>query len=519
MSQIYIKLLTTIGPNSWVEDRQHINKFTVSASGLRSYCNNATGYSEGGVNFEGYEKPILLHETYNNLKNYRFGIMGKSSNFTTETMYFYVDRLEYVTETLTRVYISPNYYLMYKDVLFCDIPGTITWSNLDSDSIPTKMSYTSGYVYERKFKFINTNDIRYIGLIYHDTVDNANIDWIYTFSFYSYSLIDLNAKIEQLGLIPDGITACQYIGWNLFDGESGVESILDAGQNIIAQRKKLLLYSGGTHVMATNISFEHNASCAMCVTDFVGNVVWQSKYHLDIINNNQRVMLFHRYCDVGLDGFNWRIQILSDNLNQTNLALKFTIPCLDWPLFSDTYLNYLIQQRPFNEELRRAQQRYQGFSSVVNIANSATTGAINGALMGPTGSLIGGLAGVVGGSISALGSTVALKGYNENISMVEDESYKIGTDMLLFASECMKTMIDSNYGPALYKISIDPISKAYTYDSGIHYHNVPMTFEQLKTLINNGTITKFAGVWDLKGGPESAMIELKQLFMNGVVIL
>ena len=464
MAKVYIKLFTDLYSYNKPPDKQHIFKFSVSYAGLRNYVNNTTGYTENGVNFEGFDKPIIVSASYHDIKNYTCMAIGGASNFTQFLYFCYIEKVEYVTSNLTRIYISPNYQHMYKDTLYSDIPGILYWSNLDSDIVPTQPVQGRGYTYE-KIKTLSTGEN--IFFTYHD--NSTNEDWIYQMSFPNEASIkscDIgNYIVSNLHLLLDSVIACQFSPWSVMEGNNNAEVISALDDVPLVTRCKFVDYQVGNIQVATTSDYVHNALESTVITDCVGNIVWESKYPID----SGVTFRTDIYCDLSMTGAIWRGNVTNRFVYNPqhieypmDLNFKFSIPCEDYPLFTDSYQLYSIQQRPYTIQLREAQQRYQGALSITNVASSTASGILSGlTFMGPIGALGMGASALAGSGINAIGNTIALENYNNDLNRVENEQSKVSSDLLSFTSENYKTMLSHYYGPAIYRKRIDVLSRDF----------------------------------------------------------
>lgn len=186
------------------------------------------------------------------------------------------------------------------------------------------------------------------------------------------------------------------------------------------------------------------------VTDAMGNLVWMS----DIGNYGPKIKMS---LNVTMTTARWLCYIQRDGV-YTNGECMFTIPCEPMDLFSNAFVSYYTQQRPFVERQRQIQKDEAAMNGVSNIASSMSQGAMVGMLGGPATALAGAVAGLVGSTVGVGLNYMTADSFNKAYQRNEDAQARMQSDNLRFEGCGLMDYTLGYTRPSFVEIEKDEVS-------------------------------------------------------------
>lgn len=185
----------------------------------------------------------------------------------------------------------------------------------------------------------------------------------------------------------------------------------------------------GEYEFTSTITESPSERSTIGITDSCGNLVWVSD--IDSLGPTIKFSL-----NVSMTTARWFGYIERDG-GYTNGECMFTIPCEPIDIFSDAFIAYYTQQRPFTEQQRYLQKQEAALNNIGNMASATSQGAMIGMLGGPVGAVTGAVAGLVGSAVGTAINYYTADSFAKAYQKIEDRQAKMQTDNLRFEGSAL----------------------------------------------------------------------------------
>ena len=423
----------------WIlfDNNKYMSNFANKTAQNNYFSSHADLTLTDDCKFTKYEEPILLYKSFDELFNYKYGRIRIDDNGD-NWVYFSIQKfvIETANKTWMNIDIDPWETFRYRTYSLSLGRGRIIRSSLNkSEKIMTAL--------QPKFK--NTKqlyDLRSGSYLYNNyclviLIHNSqtNKDWIAVvkvtsletlWNFLSphcihYVANALNVTDDDVigaWLSPFMIDTNNYVAGGItysWDDHSLGDLIVKAEYYDTFLENISKGYQTQTKTLNT-LWTSPDDEMTIGITDLRDNLVWVS----DNESSYNTVITLSFAISYGSCG--WNGYIKKDDNIQYSEGL-FTIPCEILDYFSDAFISYNVQQRPFIERQRAIQREQALVNSIGNIGQTAVMGGIGG---NPMGALAGGIIAGIGAGVDYFATDYYNKEYQEN----EDRQAKAQTDTL-----------------------------------------------------------------------------------------
>lgn len=407
------------------------------------------------VKFTKLGEPILLEKTIDELYPYTYGRMklNDSTNAYNNWYYFSIDHYEVERTNKTWVYFIIDYWETYRYSHTVDSTNKLQLgrSRISRCSLDLGCrimgAFTHQYTKQKKISDIDAGPESPVFPTWYNAIatyhDNANDkDYLVTLAStrrmsdligFNWSAIPSPGNLSQ-PFDPGNIMGIWFSPFPLAD--VGVMIWNDTGSgtnyNIAVFSQELSLFAfvrenpqlSWQNVWEVDFPDQPSERSKIGITDALGNLVWVS----DIGTYGPKIKLC---LNVTMTTARWLGYIQRDN-EYTNGECMFSIPCEPMDVFSNAFVSYYTQQRPFVERQRVIQKDEAAMNGVSNIASSMSQGAMVGMLGGPATALAGAVAGLVGSTVGVGLNYMTADSFNKAYQRNEDAQAKMQTDNLRF---------------------------------------------------------------------------------------
>lgn len=434
------------------------------------------------VKFTKLGEPILLEKTIDELYPYTYGRMklNESTDAYNNWYYFSIDHYEVERTNKTWVYFIIDYWETYRYShtagstnklqlgrsrisrcsldLGCRIMGAFTHQFTKQKKISEIVGRPEEPTYEKWYNAIAT---------YH--VNSTNKDYLLSVVStrrmsdligFNWSQVPLPTNMGGGNVDPGNIMGywfspfeIQTLGAQIWAYDNQNPQLLSVYaielSTFAFTREDRIL--GSTH-NEYEIDFpeQPNERSRIGVTDAMGNLVWMS----DIGNYGPKIKMC---LNVTMTTARWLCYIQRDGV-YTNGECMFTIPCEPMDLYSDAFVSYYTQQRPFVERQRQIQKDEAAMNGVSNIASSMSQGAMVGMLGGPATALAGAVAGLVGSTVGVGLNYMTADAFNKAYQRNEDAQARMQSDNLRFEGCGLSDYVLGYTHPSFVEIEKDEVS-------------------------------------------------------------
>lgn len=468
------------------------------------------------VKFSSLYNPVVLESTITGLFEYTYGriIFSQSERI----IYFSVNRFEIVTDSKSLLYYDIDYWETFRypisnDGNGCELgKGTIYRFSLDKPYRKIR-AYNPIYKSAVTFRPIVAPSKFSLVVCWHDNssgwdmvsvVQSSDKFELISNSWAKYRNFD-TSKVFSYWLSPFYINTDNYspqwqdVGHDLkmFDFEKSTFARLDFSYKLMD--------------LLPDWSEEYQIG----LTDANRNLIW-------IEDDNLRCKNIIIHLGVSMSGCSWYgFAFDGENPDYHNPANQFTIPCEPLDIFSDAFISYYSQERPFLEESRRIQRDQAFINGMTNMGTSVVGGAIAGSMVAPG---AGTVAGAIGGAISSVvGSTVGYetnKIFNKEIQRNEDRQAKMASDELRFNGTSISEIINLRTIASVVKIYPDSNTyQEYLNDVNTFGYFCDTEVDNVDNEIGDNVNVKITCNVNVENVPNIASVSIYNRLMNGVTFI
>lgn len=434
------------------------------------------------VKFTKLGEPILLEKTIDELYPYTYGRMklNESTDAYNNWYYFSIDHYEVERTNKTWVYFIIDYWETYR---YSHTAGSTNKLQLGRSRISRCSldlgcrimgAFTHQFTKQKKISDIDGRPEdpafeKWYGAIATYHVNSTNKDYLLSVVStrrmsdligFNWSQVPLPTNMGGGNVDPDNIMGywfspfeIQTLGAQIWAYDNQNPQILSVYaielSTFAFTREDRIL--GSTH-NEYEIDFpeQPNERSRIGITDAMGNLVWMS----DIGTYGPKIKLC---LNVTMTTARWLGYIQRDGV-YTNGECMFTIPCEPMDLYSDAFVSYYTQQRPFVERQRQIQKDEAAMNGVSNIASSMSQGAMVGMLGGPATALAGAVAGLVGSTVGVGLNYMTADAFNKAYQRNEDAQAKMQSDNLRFEGCGLSDYVLGYTHPSFVEIEKDEVS-------------------------------------------------------------
>ena len=408
------------------------------------------------VKFTKLGEPILLEKTIDELYPYTYGRMklNDSTNAYNNWYYFSIDHYEVERTNKTWVYFIIDYWETYRYShtagstnklqlgrsrisrcsldLGCRIMGAFTHQFTKQKKISEIVGRPEEPTYEKWYNAIAT---------YHDNATDK--DYLLTLVStrrmsdligFNWSQVPSPANPGTATIDPGSIMGFWFSPFEMkslgaqiwaYDVQNPLTMAVFAEElNLFAFVRENPQLFTDKNEYELDFPAQPNERSSIGITDAMGNLVWMS----DIGNYGPK---FKMSLNVTMTTARWLCYIQRDGV-YTNGECMFTIPCEPMDLFSNAFVSYYTQQRPFVERQRQIQKDEAAMNGVANITSSMSQGAMVGMLGGPATAVAGAIAGLVGSTVGVGLNYMTADSFNKAYQRNEDAQARMQSDNLRF---------------------------------------------------------------------------------------
>lgn len=381
--------------------------------------------------FTGYEQPVLINCSFDDLIDYKYGRISINGS---DWVYFSINRFMIERENKTWLYMDIDVWetFRYRNNGLRIGRGHVTrcsrnLSTRIKTALKPKFKNTREYDKLRVDNYIVNNYC--LVVLCHNS--NSNVDYVVIVKVLSsININDLIATstiqyiVNTLNITGNDVIGAWVSPFDISTSDSVLSTWTDISPSHGRYTAKYQPYEMFTSAISRGLVEQKHKIYKMVnpddktiigITDLRDNLVWvsdnESSYNADID------LFFNlSYGACGWSGF-----IKRDNQQYTEGL--FTIPCENIDFYSDAFVLYNVQQRPFIEQQRAIQREQALINSFSNVGQSAIMGGIGGNVMG---AVAGGVIGAIGSGIEYLSSEYYNKEYQNN----EDNQARAQTDTI-----------------------------------------------------------------------------------------
>lgn len=453
-----------------------------------SVMSNFTNYASQKAYFDKYDsakkktltdvkisslyEPIVLNLDLTDIYEYTYGRLIFGAN--KRIIYFSINRFEIVTENKTLLYFDIDYWETYRYSIDTNTNHLVLGKSFirRSDKVfrgRKYRAYTPKYVNQLPLGRLEdkSNNTHYASIIiYHK--DASNINYVCILRSKSYTdVIDPDYFATH---IPD-FTVNNVVGFWLspFDIPLTFEPIYKSEtndfniyrltfSNVNSERNR-----SGNHNFQAKLTSnfyknlpKQTEEFKLAVTDACGNLVWVN----DDYTGDLRIKFYLGLTFTSARWFGYIYDNEPDTPENEPITTagqyRLTIPCEPLDLFSDYYMQYYIQERPYLERERQIQKNQATINGLASIGTSAIGGAVAGSMVAPG---PGTIAGAVGGAVSSLVGTaishVSTDKFNKDYQENEDRHALMQTDDLRLNGSAISEFLSGWTYPAIVGLYSD----------------------------------------------------------------
>lgn len=407
------------------------------------------------VKFTKLGEPILLEKTIDELYPYTYGRMklNESTDAYNNWYYFSIDHYEVERTNKTWVYFIIDYWETYR---YSHTAGSTNKLQLGRSRISRCSldlgcrimgAFTHQFTKQKKISDIEAGPEQPMFPVWYNAIatyhdKNNKKDYLVTLAStrrmsdligFNWSAIPSPGDLTK-PFDPSDIMGVWFSPFPL--GDVGAIIWTDTGNttnyNVAVFSQELSLFAfvrenpqlSWQNVWEVDFPDQPSERSKIGITDAVGNLVWMS----DIGTYGPKIKLC---LNVTMTTARWLGYIQRDGV-YTNGECMFTIPCEPMDVYSDAFVSYYTQQRPFVERQRQIQKDEAAMNGVSNIASSMSQGAMVGMLGGPATALAGAVAGLVGSTVGVGLNYMTADSFNKAYQRNEDAQAKMQSDNLRF---------------------------------------------------------------------------------------
>jgi len=492
------------------------------------------------VKFTNLSSPILLEKSIDDLYPYTYGrIKLNPSNANedyTNWYYFSIDRYEVERTDKTWVYYVIDYWETYRYSHTSGSTNKLTLgrariSRCDKDlSCRIREAFSKQFTHQSKISDIDprpenpTFPVWYNAIAtYHNNSDNKNYVITLASTRRMSDIIAFDWSRTQTGGLTTAIDPNQIMGiwFSPFPvRQPGAIVWTDTGNtmnyNIAVFMNDFESFAYGiesetfSEEYVVTVPSQPSERSKIGITDTTGNLVWVSD--IDPIGPNVKLRL-----NVTMTSARWMGYVQRDGV-YTYGECMFTIPCEPMDLFSDAFVQYYTQQRPFIEQQRAIQRDEAVVNGVVNTVTSAGQGGMLGAI-GKT--PVTSVAGAVIGAASGLAATAiqyyTTDDFNKRYQRNEDAQARMQTDNLRLEGCGLLDYALGYTHPSFVKIECDPESwMSYQQDIETYGYFYDCEYNQMENLLSSNPTLKITCQCEIENVPGVAERSVKNRLSAGV---
>lgn len=471
------------------------------------------------VKISSLSEPILLEKDITEIFEYTYGMIDYNDN--KRIFYFSISSFEILRVNKTYMRIEIDYYETYRypinngNALHLG-RGFISRFNRDLPYRKYRV-YSPDYNITTVHKRLNDNaNRRHTAILtYHDNVNDENYFFVLSTSYFG-NLLDFNP--QKISVLSPNFDINNIIGYwysPIDIDDSIIESTDYIGEINGIDVYRIQLHNQGLFI---NSYIDYIPSFSeyykIGITDGTGQLVYTLD---DRFKDIQESLSLTLKLNVTLSTCRWMGYINHSNVT-VDIEDMFTIVCEPLDLFSDTFTEYYIRERPFIEQERIIQREQSAIQGIANVGTSAINGAVAGSIAMPG---IGTVAGAVGGAVSNLASVgidyYTSDMYNKQYQIVEDARAKVQTDDLRSEGSSIYDMMLGITQPSIMKINIDE-STYRNYESeiqtfGYYYQYEIVDIDDSFDFVDGDRITCNV---DIENIPTAYGQNVSQRFIKGV---
>ena len=485
------------------------------------------------VKFTNLSSPILLEKSIDDLYPYTYGRIklnpSNSGEEYTNWYYFSIDRYEVERTDKTWVFYIIDYWETYRYSHTSGSTNKLTLgrariSRCDKDlSCRIREAFSKQFTHQSKLSDIDAGPenpyfpVWYNAIAtYHDNSDNKD---------YILTLASLRRVSDLIAFnwVGAGIDPNQIMGlWFSPFPVTDVGAIIwtDTGNtttfNIALYKQEFSTFaymreSGQSrNEYEVTIPEQPSERARIGITDALGNLVWTSD--IDPIGPNLKVCL-----NVTMTTCRWMGYVQRNNV-YTYGECMFTIPCEPMDLFSDAFVSYYSQQRPFTEQQRAIQRDEAVVNGVTNTVMSAGQGGMLGAIgKTPVTSVAGAVIGAATGLVSTAIQYYTADDFNKRYQRNEDAQARMQTDNLRLEGCGLLDYAVGYTHPSFVKIECDPQSwLSYQQDIWTYGYFYDCEYNQMENLLQNNPTLKITCQCEIENVPGVAERSVKNRLSAGV---
>lgn len=489
-------------------DRYHLLK-------PRSNITNAPIYQETGISFNGFDKPVIVNTSIENIFDSRIAQIQITQFNNYDPIFCLIRNMQPVTANKTLVYLEIDGWMNYRNLGIIGKDNYLFETSKEIDYPYYELNSKSKLI--SKIENIENSSIFNVLMLYHNSATNS--DTVYYFAFYRmYGFGFYSVKMFQ-ALQTLNIDTNNIIGFYLspFDVNSYFTNMVYEDNpmtfQVYSREYNSFITTAISDPKYHTVQIIDNYLQKTVITDMTGSPVWTS------IKDDNGNRLFVYRIDLRYDGCLWDCSILTgDTLRiQYSPNKRFGISCIDLGFFIDYYQEYQNIQKSANSELRKAQLEKQLIDNMGGIISSTTSGLVGGAIAGNVG--LGAVSGAVGGLTNMVTSYFSTADYNAKLETIEERQAKLQYDNLITGSNSFLPFILGESEPCLNLMTIDNSSiNSGMYNNSTPYlkYNCRIRSDDLFNLIYNNTPLYLSGDFDFVNTNQEIANQLNERFKHGV---
>lgn len=398
-----------------------------SLDAQNNYFNNHANLTlTDDCKFTGYEQPILINLSFDDLISYKY---GRITTNNTDWVYFSINRFVIERDNKTWMWIDVDVWetFRYRQHGLSLGRGHVTRC---SRSLSTKIKtalrpkFKNTREYDKLRQSSDIEDNYCLIVLIHNS--QTNVDYIVVAKpsdrFYLNTIISqstINYIVNNLGLTGNDVIGAWLSPFSIDTDNTNLTPVnqwtdispLDGHFSCYWMFYEIFLnnitqgYQLQT-IELNKMTTQPDDKTIIGITDLRDNLVWVSD------NESYYDTKIKLSFSISYGACGWNGYITKDGTQY--LEGLFTIPCEVLDYFNDAFTLYNVQQRPFIEEQRAIQREQALINSFSNIGQSAIMGGIGGNVYG---ALAGGIVGAIGSGIEYFSSDYYNKEYQLNEDM------------------------------------------------------------------------------------------------------
>lgn len=194
-----------------------------------------------------------------------------------------------------------------------------------------------------------------------------------------------------------------------------------------------------------------------------------------------------------------------------------TIPCEPIDIFSDAFIAYYTQQRPFTEQQRYLQKQETALNNIGNMGAATAQGAMVGMLGGPATAVGGAIAGLVGSAVGTAINYYTADSFAKAHQKIEDRQAKMQTDSLRFEGSALMDLALGYTGVWVVAVQSDSESwLAYQNDISAFGYYYDCEYDGMEALLTANATFKVTCNAEIENVPVIAERSVKSRLQAGV---